>query len=227
MNSRMSKQSLVYCIKPEQYEIFDERICKPICIQQSNNGVLTGSMVLHELDVVAFPDNPLTYIPPNNVGLLLSISQRYLNEAMQFFNEFIDPNVVEHSYLKTETNKKQFLSYKSSCVADYIEKVQISIVFGYTALEAFANLSIPDNYECEIRKDGKSKGFNKRSIERWLSLGEKLSNVLPSIYETNKIEDSKFWNDFLSLEKHRHEIIHQKSIERTDFYKAYFFKETF
>jgi hypothetical protein len=225
----MNKQGLVYCIQPDQYDIFDERISKPICIKQVEKGIETGSMVFQELDEVNFPKNPLTYFPPNNVGLLLSISKRHLKDAKDLFKKHIDPNLVNHSFVDVATNKKEFLKEKSSVVADYIETIQICIVFGYTALEAFSNLSIPDTYQYKVNL--KSKGivelYDKKAIERWVSLGDKLSKILPEIYETKKIETTKFWNYFIKLEKYRHDIIHQKTIERTDFYKTYFNKDIF
>lgn len=225
----MNKQGLVYCIQPEQYDIFDERISKPICIKSIENGVEKGSMVFQELDEVNFKNNSLTYFPPNNVGLLLSISKRYLKEAKELYAKEINPSTVNHSYVETTQIKKEFLKLKSKIVADYIEMIQICIVFGYTALEAFANLSITDNYEYKVQV--KSKGitelYDKKAIERWVKLSDKVSKILPDIYETKKIETAKFWDYFIKLEKYRHDIIHQKSIEKTDFYKTYFNKDIF
>lgn len=225
----MNKQGLVYCIQPEQYDIFDERISKPICIKSIENGVEKGSMVFQELDEVTFKNNSLTYFPPNNVGLLLSISKRHLKEAKELYAKEINPNTVNHSYVETTQAKKEFLKFKSKIVADYIEMIQICIVFGYTALEAFANLSITDNYEYKVQV--KSKGitelYDKKAIERWVKLSDKVSKILPDIYETKKIETAKFWDYFIKLEKYRHDIIHQKSIEKTEFYKTYFNKDIF
>ncbi|WP_104382598.1 hypothetical protein [Sphingobacterium sp. HMA12] len=225
----MSKQGLVYCIQPEQYDVFDERISKPICIKQVENGIEKGSMVFQELDEVNFAKNPLTYFPPNNVGLLLSICKRHLVDAKKLFKEYIDPHIVNHSFVDAETNKKEFLKEKSKIVADYIEAIQICIVFGYTALETFSNLSITETYQYKVNV--KSRGvvelYDKKAIERWVSLADKLSKILPEIYETKKIETTKFWSYFIKLEKYRHDIIHQKTIERTDFYKTYFNKDIF
>lgn len=225
----MNKQGLVYCIQPDQYDIFDDRISKPICIKKIEKGVETGSMVFQELDEVNFPKNPLAYFPPNNVGLLLSVNKKHLNQAKEIYKNDIDPNKVNHSFAATTMDKKQFLKNKSKTIADYIETIQVCIVFGYTALEAFANLSITDDFEYKVNV--KSKGitelYDKKAIERWVTLGEKLSKILPEIYETKKIDSNKFWDYFVKLEKYRHDIIHQKTIERTDFYKTYFHKDIF
>jgi hypothetical protein len=53
-------------------------------------------------------------------------------------------------------------------------------------------------------------------------LRDKISNILPEIYKVENITTKKVWNHFIKLEEYRHDIIHQKSIERTEFYKRYF-----
>jgi hypothetical protein len=220
----MNKNSLVYCINPSQYDIFDERINKPIWYRKVEDGKETGSMVSQEMDEINFPKNPLEFFAPNNVGMLLSVSQRYKDLAFKMYNEEINPKTVNHSYVETEEDKKKFLQRKSIMAADYIELIQIAIVFSYTAIESFSNLSIPSDYKYEVKN--KSKGiteiYDKVAIERWVSLGDKLSKILTSVYSTKKIETQKFWSSLKSLEKNRHKIIHQKSINRTEFYKEYF-----
>lgn len=225
----MNKQGIVYCLQPEQYDIFDERINKPICIKSIENGIEKGSMVFQELDEVNFKKNPLTYFPPNNVGILLSISKKHLKEARELYQGELDPFKVDHSYVHTNLDKKEFLKGKSKTVADYIELIQICIVFGYTAIEAFSNLSITDNYEYKvlIKNKGITEVFDKKAIERWIGLSDKVMKILPEIYDTKKIEVTKFWPYFIKLEKYRNDIIHQKSIEKTDLYKSYFNKDIF
>lgn len=228
-SKKNSKEHLVVCKHPEKYQIFDDRIMKPICAKQIKNGVETGSMVYHELDIVDFPKNPLRYFPPNNVAILLSIAKKGLTKAEILYSEKIDPKIIDHSLFNTKENKNEFIQNKSSLVADFIELIQTSIVFSYTALEAFANLSIPEDYEyeSEVNNKGILEIYNKKAIERWLPLKTKIANILPVIYETKNIEKQNFWPHFIDLEKCRHDIIHQKSILRTEFYKVYFRKDIF
>ena len=223
------KNSLIICIDPSQYEVFDQRMVKPVCVKRIENGKETGSMVSQPLDTVDFPKNPLTYFPPNNVGVLLSVSRKHQVLAEKQYKEQIDPTKVNHSFVDAKVDKKKFLMEKSILVADYIENVQISIVFAYTALEAFVNLSIPEEYEYKVKNTSKGTHeiYDKKAIERWISLKDKIANILTVVYETKKIESTKCWNKLVLLERHRNAIIHQKSIERTEFYKAYFEKEIF
>ena len=227
--NKKNKMGLVFCVYPSQYKIFDIRANKPICFKSIKNGVEEGSMVYQELDQIHFKNNNLLYFPPNNVAILLSISKRFLNEAKKIFENKIDSNKINHSLDNVEGNRKEHLIEKSKILYDFIEDIQISIVFSYTALEAFCNLSIPDNYEYKIKNNRKGtiEVYDKRAIERWIPLREKLSQILPEIYQTKRIKKQKFWNYYIKLEKYRNDIIHQKTIKRTEFYKNYFRKDIF
>ncbi|GAA4925311.1 hypothetical protein [Mucilaginibacter defluvii] len=225
----MSKNQLVYCIHPEQYDVFDTRINKPVWHRKLENGVEVGSMVLQELDIIPYSKNPFEFFAPNNVGMLLSISQKYRDQAKELYTSAIDPKLHDHSVTNAKIDKKKFLQEKSKEAANYIELIQIAVVFAYTAVESFVNLSIPDDYKYEvhIKNKGITEIYNKTAIERWISLNDKLANILTVIYKTRKIESEKFWSNFKSLEKLRHNIIHQKSIDRTEFYKDYFMDQIF
>jgi hypothetical protein len=225
----MSKNKLVYCIHPEQYEIFDTRINKPVWYRKLENGQEVGSMVLQELDEIPYPNNPFEFFAPNNVGMLLSISQSYREQARALYSLSIDPKLHNHSVTQTKSDKKKFLQDKSKIAANYIEMIQIAVVFSYTAIEAFVNLSIPEDYKYEniVKNKGITEIFDKTAIERWISLGDKLAIILTVIYKTSKIEAEKFWSNFKTLEKLRNHIIHQKSIDRTEFYKDYFNDQIF
>jgi len=219
---------LVFCVYPEQYKIFDYRINKPICIKKIENGIEEGSMILQELDQITFGKNNLLYFPPNNVGVLLSISRGSLEEAKNIFEYKIDPKKFEYPLNNSKDDHKQFLIEKSKIICDFIEKIQISIVFSYTALETFSNLSIPENYVYKkISDKGVAELYNKKTIERWIPLREKLSIILPEIYQTKKLKSQKCWSYYIKLETYRHNIIHQKSIKRTEFYKNYFKTDIF
>lgn len=61
-----------------------------------------------------------------------------------------------------------------------------------------------------------------KAYERWIPLQEKLSEILTDIYQVKNLRGQKVWSSFTKLEQLRHDIIHQKSIQRTDFYKKYF-----
>ena len=83
----------------------------------------------------------ISFYEPNNIGILLSIMKKSKEEALKLFAEKIEPCF-------TVFENEQTLEYynKNKIVYDFIEKMQTAIVFGYTAIEAFINVSIDDNY---------------------------------------------------------------------------------
>ncbi|HEY4537101.1 MAG TPA: hypothetical protein VIG45_01450, partial [Erysipelothrix sp.] len=104
-----------------------------------------------------------------------------------------------------------------------------AIIFSYTSIETFVNLSIPEsyNYNSKKNKEGITEIYDKNGIERWLPLAVKLKNILVDIYNTPEIQKQSFWQDFLTLEKYRDQIIHQKSSDRTILYENYFQKDIY
>lgn len=220
-----NKHSLIIALEPDKYQIFDKRIMKPFTYQMEfkDEGGIKGSMVSQICDDVKIKKNKFEFFIPNNVGILLSISNKNKHNAFEFFNEKILKND------KQESDKIKELKSNSSTFCDYIELIQTSLVFAYTSLEAFSTLSIPSNYT--FSKKNKNKGtiekYDKECIEKWIDLKTKLNTILPEIYKTKKMEETELWSHFIKLEKYRHEIIHQKSIDRTEFYKVYFKEDIF
>ncbi len=203
---------------------------KPVCHRQIRNGEVTGSMLLQDLDTCPVDRNrEITYFCPNNIAILLSVNSKSLQKAKALYCEFFQNPSIEFELKKIEGDKKTFLNTISSRVCDYIECIQTAIVFGYTALETFANLSIPDEYTYEARSSSKGikETYDKKAIERWLSLKIKFQYVLKDVYQTKKPERQKWWGYFSDLEKYRNDIIHQKTINSTGLYKAYFKKTIF
>lgn len=225
-----NKLGLVVGTLPEKYKINNYRLMKPLCHQEYKDGNLIGSMLIQNLDSVNINRNKrITYFVPNNISLLLSISNKALETAKQsYFKKFLNSS-IELDLNKITDNKKESMDNVSTLVCDYLETIQTAIVFGFTALETFANLSIPDDYTYLIKKNNKgiSEIYDKDAIERWLSLKTKINTILPQIYQTKKIENEKWWVNFLNLEIYRNDIIHQKSISYTEFYKVYFKESIF
>lgn len=219
------KTVLVVGLFPEQYIIADPRLNKPVCHQQMVDGKITGSMLLQELETAAVGlGKEITYFCPNNIAVLLSVSSKAMGKAKEIYQEFFCSPDTEFCIEKIQEDKKVFLNRLSSIVCDYIEHVQTAIVFAYMALETFANLSIPEEYQ--YHTENKSKGiketYDKAAIERWLSLKVKVQHILKEIYGTQELSHQKWWGYFSNLERYRNDIVHQKTIMSTSFYKEYF-----
>jgi hypothetical protein len=225
MKTKNCKTGLVVGLLPEQYRIADPRLNRPVCHQQIEGGKITGSMLLQDLETASLErGKEITYFCPNKVAVLLSISSKSLGKAKDLYEKFFHSPSVEFRLEKVEEDKKTFLNLVSSTVCDYIEHVQTAVVFAYTALETFANLSIPEGYLYHIENESKGirETYNKEAIERWLTLKIKLQHILGKIYRAKNVERQKWWGHFSNLERFRNDIIHQETINSTDFYKEYF-----
>lgn len=223
---------IVISKSPNDYTFFDPRSSRPTYHVKDKSNITKDSagMIIQETDEMKFNgNNVLSYFTPNNVGVLLSITNRSLVLAKTIFEEKINPNKHNHSLNKIEGDRKEVLINKSIVIYDFIEIIQTCIVFSYTSIEAFANLSIPDSYEFDQRIENKGivEKYDKGAIERWIPLKTKLSKILVDIYDTDDITKKPVWNHFVKLEQYRHDIIHQKSIDRVEFYKSYFNKDIF
>lgn len=223
------KLGLVVGVNPEDYKIFDSRLNKPTCFKNVQGGFETASMILQEVDEIKIGKSRVTYFTPNNVAILLSISSKALESAQSLFDERLNPKKTNLDMEKAKDDKRKILDEISTDVCDYIETVQTCIIFGYTAVETFANLSIPADYVHSVnnKNKGTTELHDKKAIERWITLKDKIIRVLPSAYDTKSPKGNKFWSQFSTLETYRQEIIHQKSIKSTDFYKRYFQRDIF
>lgn len=225
---KTSKEFLVVCKYPKDYKAFDPRANKPICYLDKEPQK-DASMVIQEIENFKFPNKikgkkiSFDYFAPNNIGLLLSNKNKAINRAKEIYKSNIDPLTIDHSIVSGESHKHT-IEVKSKFIYDFIEEIQTAVVFGYTAIEAFTNLSIPNDYEFKTLANSKGivEIYDKPSVERWLSLKVKISEVLTDIYKTKSLKMLKIWNSFNTFEQLRNELIHQKSINETDFYKKYF-----
>lgn len=223
------KLYVITTINNENDIVIDSRSKKPV-------GFLDGQDAVYarEINRLEFnkkkdgKNNILSYYAPNNVGILLSIANKALLNAQTIYKEKIDPSNHYHTDILEGTTGNA-LSGKTLIVYEFIEAIQTSIVFGYTAIEAFTNLSIDKDFQYKniINSKGIIEVYDKEAIERWLSLGVKISNILVDIYECDSIKNNKIWSNFKRFEECRNEIIHQKSIDINSFYEKYFNEEIF
>lgn len=102
-----------------------------------------------------------------------------------------------------------------STLFDYFESFSSHVVFSFTALEAFANESIPREFEYEVEKKGQKKLIKKPDIERSINLDEKLHSVLPKALEVTSPKGKKLWQHYKLLKSMRDRIIHLKTVDRS------------
>ncbi|MBO0432098.1 hypothetical protein [Enterococcus sp. DIV0660C] len=213
----MSKKELIIAaISPEKYVKFDRRSLKPIYLTETDENI---GAVVEELDHMKVDNlkEKIEFIPPNGISIQLSIVDECINKLKKL--------KMSEEFRKNKADKilKERVYNNSEIIYEQISLVEMAIVFGYTALETFSNLSIPEDYEYYLVNNKQIKEtYNREAIERWIPLDEKISKILPEVYGTSDIKKKNLWNQFKIFENYRHEIIHQKNIERTSFYKKYF-----
>ncbi len=143
---------------------------------------------------------------PNATALFLNSSERAWKEAQKIRKKS-----------KIDTSIKKQVTFPSNLEAfDYLERVMESIVMAFTALEAFVNEHIPDDYEYHTNRKSKIiiEVMDKQAIERWLSLDEKLATVLPEAISVESPKGKKCWQGYKELKSTRDRIIHMKKEDR-------------
>ena len=98
---------------------------------------------------------------------------------------------------------------------DCLQSLIAGVVFSYTAVEAFANSTIPDDFLFSIERDDKKcrETYSKDQIERHMSLDKKLDKVLPQVCSLTSPKGTKLWVQYNELKKMRDRLIHLKSAD--------------
>ena len=92
-----------------------------------------------------------------------------------------------------------------------------SVVFSFTAVESFANQAISRAYASGFRYEQQTRGNSSPTslelgtVERELALDEKLSRVLPLIFNVPTPKGTITWQSFKNLKKIRDRIVHPKT----------------
>jgi hypothetical protein len=96
---------------------------------------------------------------------------------------------------------------------EYFEQCMITAVFAFQSIELFANHNIWNKVKAPLtiqRKNKKSK-LTPDQLERSLSTDDKISQVLPQLFQTSIDATSDLWTRYTSLKKMRDSIVHLKS----------------
>ena len=208
---------MVMSIRPEEYKLSDLRSQKPFHGKNQE-----GGGVFQSIDEVVFKNSKsskeeIEFLTPNPVGLLLHVYQESKRRTEEIFEEFCQ-KITEEEFNK---GTDKFISFTKK-IYDYINEFQKTILFGYSALETFINISIPEDYSYSVYDNkGITNVYDKRAIERWISTSIKLSDVLVDIYKTPSIKNKKIWTYFKNFEEFRNEIIHLKTDDKK-YYHKYF-----
>lgn len=98
---------------------------------------------------------------------------------------------------------------------ELLERRMAAVVFAYTSIEAFANEVIEEAYVKQaytysVLHPKTGVVYVLEEIQRYMSLDEKLTGVLPEICNVKTIRGGALWQRYRALTKTRHFIIHPK-----------------
>ncbi|MBQ0798759.1 MAG: hypothetical protein KBT63_05695 [Porticoccaceae bacterium] len=148
-------------------------------------------------------DHDVTLALPNEISISLSILERSWSTSVRLKKDITDSIKKDKSSITKDRMEIYF---------DYVEQIYMAIIFSYKAVESFCNASIPDDYEYKITNQrGVTEIYSKPEIERWIKTSDKLTKILPGVYECEKPQKKEFWSDFKELENIRNKIVHSKS----------------
>ena len=97
---------------------------------------------------------------------------------------------------------------------DFLEAHAAEVIFSFTAIEAFANESIPKTFRYRTKRREGEVELEGAEIERQIPLEEKLDRVLPLAHEIRSPKGTAIWHEFTKLKRLRDRLIHLKSIDR-------------
>lgn len=154
-----------------------------------------------------FNGQVLSFGIPSGPGLFLSLALNCYQQAskIDLTNCFDNHPYPQGTWPENHTN-----------LFNFFELMIGQIIFSYTAIETFSNISIPKDYKFEFKRiDPKSiKLYDKDQVERRLSLDKKLDLVLPEVLSVNSpAKESEIWIQFLFHKELRDRLIHLKSID--------------
>ena len=155
--------------------------------------------VIKKISGKAVGKEQLSFGIPSAAALYLEISDKAFGEAFRL-----------KKMAFTRTNKNEM---RPEFIFEYFEQMAVAVVFGYTALEAFANVCIPEAYYFEKKHKEIYAALGKENIERQVDLETKLRKILPEVLKSEKIAGTKLWQDFRYLKEIRDRFIHIKSFE--------------
>jgi hypothetical protein len=99
-------------------------------------------------------------------------------------------------------------------IFDFFEAFAAEVIFSFTAIEAFANESVPREFFYPWKRGKTAERISGADIERRVPLEEKLKRVLPQAHNVPSPAGTKPWQNFLELKGVRDRLVHLKSVDR-------------
>lgn len=211
MEIKDEKMVLISKFDENSLELLDMRFLPPKILVP--NDIKDYKFLSRSIEEIDIKKNKIMLITPSMVALQINIANEALREVKALNNKI--QNL--HSQQKLEDGSiNELLIEHTLEVYNFIEHAQKAIIFSFTALETFINLSIPNNFIWKKTTSRKTEVYDKEQIERYISWKEKINLVVTDIYEVPQIKKMSFWSDLIELLDIRNRLIHIKSSDDTE-----------
>jgi hypothetical protein len=172
-----------------------------------NGQVVEAGARVKLVSIVDLPKKRTLTIPVPELTAL------YISTAHSNWRSFRD---VKRANKIDSSNKKEVSFESDEAAFDAVQHLATSVICAFTALESFANDAIPLEHEYWHTKSSTVilEKSDKKEFERRMSLGFKLNEVLPAIFDVAPPKGkSPVWSSYKKLKKCRDSLIHAKSHE--------------
>ena len=169
-----------------------------------------GGAVIASSETQYDREHVLSFPLPNVTAMCLDVAYTTWVESQHFLQ---DEKFLK--FFKPTSTKGIVILTEDSTFFDILQRRMIAIVFAYTALETFANESIPDHFIFRRISNQKkfTEEYTKEQAEK-LSLEIKLFEVLPDIFKLPTPKGRATGERYKALEKLRDRVIHMKSKDK-------------
>lgn len=211
MKSNNEKIALISEFKEESFKLLDIRFLPPKVLVPSD--LDNYKFISRDVEEVNIKNLKIQFLTPSMVALQINIA----NESIRNIKKLKDRIKTIPSEQKKEDRElgEKIIGHTLE-VYEFIEQAQKSIIFSFTALETFVNLSIPKDFIWEKTTARKKEIYNKEQIERYIPWKEKINLVITDIYKLPEIKKTEFWSSLMELLEIRNRLIHIKSSDDTE-----------
>lgn len=211
MEMKDEKMFLISKFDENSLELLDMRFLPPKILVP--NDIKDYKFLSRSIEEIDIKKNKVMFITPSMVALQINIANEALREVRALNNKI--QNLHSQQKLDDGSINKLLIEHTLE-IYNFIEHAQKAIIFSFTALETFINLSIPNNFIWKKTTSRKTEVYDKEQIERYISWKEKINLVVTDIYEVPQIKKMSFWSDLIELLDIRNRLIHIKSSDDTE-----------
>lgn len=171
----------------------------------SAEGIVRGGKLVSASTVANIDKKDVSFSVPSHAALCLNMAHSAYKVAQELWKPEIIKNTDSGFRVEDELPR----------LYDFFEQMFLNVVFSFTAVEAFSNSIIPEDFVFARTRDDKKceESYTKEQIERHLSLDIKISEVLPKVVGKACARGSNIWTDCALLRDRRNRIIHVKSAD--------------